>query len=406
MRRDDFARALISGVRAHATNAAHLREELHRQPTLSGREEPAAAWIAERFPVALEMIAETGRIGRIGPAAGPAIAVRAELDALPLDERTGATFAATNGAMHACGHDVHQAALIVLSRAAAELDLPYALVPFLQPREEAYPSGALDIVREGALEARGVAAVLAAHVHPRIPRGAVATGKGPTNAAADEICVVVHGRGGHGAYPHEAANPIGVLSQIVVGLPEVVRRTVSPMHPAVLTVGRFWAGDASNVIPADGSFSGTLRTMDRADRARVHAALRNYVEAQALSFGVTAEITITTGEPVLENDPELVDRVDEQLVAAGFELSEPMRSCGADDFSFYSERIPGVMAFVGVETEDVSPQPSLHHAAFLPDPDAVARVAVALAAAYLGACADLDRRAKLERGGASEGAQR
>lgn len=381
----------------HAAEAAHIREELHRAPTLSGYEEPAAELIASYMPVSMRRVAETGRMGRIGPVDGPAIAVRAELDALPVTERTGAPFQSKNGAMHACGHDVHQAALIAFARAAAECELPYALVPFLQPREEAYPSGALDIMNSGTLREHGVEAVLAAHVHPGIALGSVATGKGPTNAAADEVRVTVHGRGGHGAYPHEAANPIGVLAQIVVGLPEVLRRSVSPMHPTVLTVGEIHAGDIANVIPASGSFSGTLRTMNRDDRSRVQDALRRYVEAQALSFGVTADIEIITGEPVLENDASLVDQVDVQLRAAGFTVSEPMRSCGADDFSFYSEELPGVMAFVGVETEGAVTQPSLHHAAFLPDPDAVRRLALVLAAAYLGSCSDLDRRA-LEAG--------
>lgn len=391
MSREELQRQLFARTAAQAAVLGDIREQLHRAPELSGHEEATAAWIAERIPADMSMIAETGRIGRIGPAEGSAIAVRAELDALPVVEQTGAPFASENGAMHACGHDVHQAALIAFSRAAAECELPYALVPFLQPREEAYPSGALDIVSSGELERQGVAAVIAAHVHPRIPVGAVATGKGPSNAAADEIRVTVRGRGGHGAYPHEAANPIAVLAQLVVGLPELVTRIVSPMHPAVLTVGRFQAGEAANVIPAEGSFSGTLRTMDRADRPRLHAALKRYVEAQAESFGVVGELEIVSGEPVLENDPVLVDLVDERLLDAGFTVSEPMRSCGADDFSFYSERLPGLMAFVGVETVGVDPQPSLHHPEFLPDPDAVRRVALTLAAGYLGACASLDQ---------------
>lgn len=390
MTRDTLRTSLLAATARHAGDAAQIREYLHAHPTLSGEESAASEWIAERLPTHMEVLAETGRIGRIGPAAGPAIAVRAELDALPISERTGVPFASTNGAMHACGHDVHQAALIVFARAAAECDLPYAVVPFLQPREEAYPSGALDIVRSDALNAHHVRAVLAAHVHPRIPVGSVATGKGPTNAAADEIRVTVRGREGHGAYPHEAANPIGVLAQMVGALPELVHRTVSPMRPAVLTIGSLHAGQAANVIPADGSFAGTLRTMYREDREQLHAVLTRFVEGQLASHGMTGGIEIIEGEPVLENDPDLVDLVDAELRSAGFTMSEPMRSCGADDFSFYSERLPGVMAFVGVETPHVEPQPSLHHAEFLPDEDAVRRVALTLAAGYLGACEQLD----------------
>lgn len=396
MTRESLRTALLAATTRHAAAAISLREYLHEHPTLSGEEQAAAEWIVEQMPIPMDVIAETGRIGRIGPTAGAAIAVRAELDALPIRERTGASFASSNGAMHACGHDVHQAALIAFARAAAECELPYAVVPFLQPREEAYPSGALDIVRSGALAAQQVRAVLAAHVHPRIPVGSVATGTGPTNAAADEIRVTVRGREGHGAYPHEAANPIGALAQIAVAMPELVRRTVSPMHPAVLTVGSIQAGHAANVIPAEGHLAGTLRTMYRDDRERVHAALTTFVDGQLAAHGLTGEIQIIEGEPVLENDPDLVGHVDAELHHAGLSVSEPMRSCGADDFSFYSELLPGVMAFVGVETTGVEPQPSLHHAEFLPDTDAVRRLALTLAAGYLGACEQLDRGPALE----------
>lgn len=397
MNRDAFAERLAALTIERIPAAVRDRESLHAAPELSGREGGTSAWIAERMPVPMETVADTGRIGRIGPAGGPAVALRAELDALPVVEATGAPFAATNGAMHACGHDVHQAALIAVAGAAVELareiELPYAVVPFLQPREEAYPSGALDIVRSGALGRHGVGAVVAAHVHPRIPVGSVATGKGPTNAAADEIAVTVRGRGGHGAYPHEAANPIPVLSQMVVGVGEVLRRTVSPMRPAVFTVGRISAGEIANVIPGSGSFAGTLRTMDRADRAHAHAAIREYAEGIAAAHGVEADVTITLGEPVLENDPEFVELVDERLASFGLTPGEPMRSCGADDFSFFSEELPGVMAFVGVETPGAVSQPSLHSADFLPDPDAVRRLALALVSGYLAGCDLLDARA-------------
>lgn len=391
-----LAARLTEAALARIPAAVRDREELHGMAEVSGAEHGTAAWIAERMPTPMDTVAETGRIGRIGPHGGPSVAVRAELDALPVAEATGAPFASTTGVMHACGHDVHQAALLALAGAAAEVEaemgLPYAFVPFLQPREEAYPSGALDIVRSGALARHRVEVVLAAHVHPRIPVGAVATGKGPTNAAADEITVTVRGHGGHGAYPHEAQNPIPVLSQMVIGLTEVLRRTISPMRPAVFTVGRISAGRIANVIPHSGSFAGTLRTMDRSDRENAHTAIRSYAAGMAAAHGVTAEVEITLGEPVLENDAELVDLVDERLRSLGLETSEPMRSCGADDFSFFSEELPGLMAFVGVETTGAVPQPSLHSANFLPDEDAVRRVTLALVSGYLGACDLLDAR--------------
>lgn len=390
--RSEVFRALVRRVEEMSAEAILLRERLHADPRLSGQEEDAAALLAEQLPCEMRRVAGTGRIGRIGPAVGPTIAIRAELDALPIVEATGAPFASTNGAMHACGHDVHQAALVLLARAASGIELPYALAPVLQPREEAYPSGALDVVSSGALDSYDVGVVIAAHVHPGIELGSVATGHGVTNAAADEVRVTVHGTGGHGAYPHEASNPITVLAHIAVGFAEVLNRTVNPMRPAVLTVGSFRSGDVANVIPDRAELSATLRTMDEQDRARVHDALRAYAEGQASSFGITAEVEIIRGEPMLENDSELVDLVDSRLGECGFAVTEPLRSCGADDFSYFSASRPGIMSFVGVRTEGADAQPPLHSRCFLPDEDSVRRVALALVASYIGACDYLDGR--------------
>lgn len=383
----DVASELFAATRKWAAQAGQIREYLHSHPHISGEEGPAAQWLAERFPSPLQEVAPCVYVGRIGPSVGPAVALRAELDALPVVETTGVSFASKNGAMHACGHDVHQAALWAFAHAASEVDLPFGLVPFLQPREEAYPSGALDVVASGAFQREDVGAVCAAHVHPGIPVGSVATGKGPTNASADEVHVEVLGSAGHGAYPHNAANPIAVLGHIITGLADVVQRTVSPMSPAALSIGLVRAGTAANVIPGSARLEATLRTMNEGEREQLHQSISRFVRAQGEAFGVAVSVRIVRGEPVLENDSRLVDAVDPQISAAGLGVTEPMRSCGSDDFSFYCEKWPSVMAFVGVETSGCEGvQPSLHSPDFLPDSDAVSRVALTLAACYLGSC--------------------
>lgn len=363
--------------------ALALRARLHTSPRLSGDEEDTAAAVEEASGIPMERAAGTGRVGRVGPD-GPSVLLRAELDALPVTEATGAAYASTDGTMHACGHDVHLAALVAVVRAARDLVLPVGLVPVLQPREETYPSGARDVVESGVLARYGVAAAVGAHVHPGVVPGTVATGAGVVNAAADEIEIVLRGRGGHGAYPHHAADPVAAMSHVVLALPELVRRTVSPMQPAALSVGHVQAGRPSaNVLPSEARILATMRTTDPHDRVQIQEQVRRLARSQAEAFGVSAEVTVTAGEPVLYNDPALVQLLDRWLLRGGAEPTEPMRSLGADDFSYFGELVPSVMSFVGVTVAGHRTPPPLHHPEFLPTDGAVRDVARALVAGWL-----------------------
>ncbi|WP_405217779.1 M20 family metallopeptidase [Agrococcus sp. Ld7] len=368
--------------------AIQLRHELHAAPQVSGSEHPTTARIARELDTVIrfEPVADAGGVGRIGPQDGPSIALRAELDALPMTETTGASFSAEGEAMHACGHDVHQAALVALLSAAAGLELPVGLVALLQPREESYPSGALDIVRGGVLPRHDIAHVIAAHVHPGVRVGAVAVGGGFINAAADEIEVRIEGRGGHGGYPHEGSDTVAAIAHIALAIPEVVRRTVAPLDPAIISVGTMSAGEgAANVLPASARLFATMRTTDPADREPLFDAVRVMAERTAEAFGTRAEVTRTEGEPVLVNDSGLALGADEWLAQLSVDGAEPMRSLGADDFSYFSEAVPSLMMFVGVETAGQESQPPLHHPRFLPGDEAVGAVARALLAGYLAA---------------------
>ena len=380
-----LAERLATLLAAELPAAIELRHELHSRPELSGAEHGTAAAVAAAIgaPQA-PVIAGTGRLIRIGPQQGPAIAVRAELDALPVTEQTGATWAAANGAMHACGHDVHLAALTALARAATGAALPVALLAVLQPREETTPSGAQEIASSAEFAAQRPAAVVGVHLQHLLPAGTVAAATGTVNAATDDFEILVEGTGGHAGYPHLAADPIPALCQCVIALQLLVSRRIDPTHAAVVAVGSLLAGAASNVIPATATATGTIRTLDAADREFLRRELSQTVEAVCLANGCRGTVTITPAEPALVNDAELTAACRPLLRGAGFTVDEQFRSCGADDFSYYSAVAPAVMLFAGSGTAV-----TLHHPWFLPADDTVGMIAAAMLAGYLAAARPL-----------------
>ena len=356
-------------------------------------------------------MAGTGRLVRIGPPSGPCIAIRAELDALPILEQTGASWAASNGAMHACGHDVHLAALTAFGRAARRIDLPagpaatpsagpaaglpagsaaglpVALLAVLQPSEEAEPSGAREIMASAAFAAQQPGAVIAVHLQPQLPAGTVSALAGTVNASADDFEITVQGAAGHAGYPHLAADPVLALCQVVVALQQIVSRRTDPTHGAVVSVGALEAGQAPNVIPPAATARGTLRALDQADRAAMRKTLREIVEHTCRAHGCQGSVTIDEGEPALVNDAALAAACWPWLHEAGFAADTSFRSCGSDDFAFYGPAAPTLMIFMGTGGQE-----SLHHPRFLPDDKMVGQVASAMLAGYLGAQSLLSAR--------------
>jgi amidohydrolase len=382
---------LLRSLEAELPRALALRERLHTIPEPSHGEHATSSLVAESLGTeSVESIIHTGLLARVG-LPGEAVAVRAELDALPIQEETGSSFASANGFMHACGHDVHMAALAALFRAAwrIEASLPKALAALFQPSEEAYPSGADLIVREGVLEETG--AVVAAHVHPDVPWGSVSVEAGPVNASSDNLRITVEGSGGHGAYPHRAHDPILALSHSIVALQSLVSRRLDPTHAAVFSVGWMRAGSAENVIPGVAEAGGTLRALDPTDREPLRKMAREIVENTARAHGCTARIEVTEGEPATVNDPTLADTAHSLLSEAGFEPAPPMKSCGSDDFGFYGQTLPTLMLFVGIKAGPDTPNVPLHHPRFLPPREAVGAVARAQAVAFTAAATSLDR---------------
>jgi amidohydrolase len=379
----ELSARLRAGVAAELDAAIALRHELHAEPEPSGSEHRTAARVAAALgepdaPAA----AQTGRLIRIGSSGGPCIALRAELDALPITERTGVAWASRNGAMHACGHDVHLAALAAVGRAAraAGSDLPAAMLAVLQPREEAIPSGARDLVTSGALDAHQPAAIVAVHLQHQLPRGTVAAAPGTVNAATDDIHITVQGTGGHAGYPQLAADPVLALCQTVVALQSVVSRRTDPTHATVVSVGMLEAGQAANVIPSTARAWGTVRVLDEADRPGVQRTIREIVEHTCQAFGCRGTVSVDQGEPALVNDQALTAATWPWLRAAGFDVDTTFRSCGADDFSYFTHGRPALMLFLGSGGEH-----ALHHPSFLPADEMVGQAASALLAGYLGA---------------------
>ena len=383
-----LAAKLRAALAAELPAAIELRHELHANPELSGAEYQTAQRVVAALGVtnpdgAMVEVAETGRLVRIG-GDGPCIAVRAELDALPLTEQTGAPWASQTGAMHACGHDVHLAALTALGRAARRLaeagELPVPVLAVLQPREEVIPSGAKDIVRSGQLAAQQPTAIIAVHLQHQLPSGTVAAAVGTVNAATDDFEITVSGTGGHAGYPQLAADPVVALCQTVVALQQIVSRRSDPTHAVVISVGMIEAGQAANVIPHAAVARGTLRVLDEADRPRLHALLREVVEHTCLAFGCQGTVTIDQGEPALVNHEGLTMACWPWLRDAGFTVDTLLRSCGADDFSYFTASAPSLMLFLGTGGPF-----SLHHPAFLPGDELVGQVANAMLAGYLAA---------------------
>jgi amidohydrolase len=366
--------------------ALRERERLHAIAEPSHEEHATARLVAEALGARdVECVLRTGLMARVGPP-GRAVAVRAELDALPIDEETGAPFAATNGSMHACGHDVHLAALVALFRAAGRVEgaLPRPLLAFFQPSEEAYPSGADLVVKEGSLADR-TGAIVAAHVHPEVPWCSVSLEAGAVNASSDNLLIVVEGSGGHSAYPHRGHDPILALSHAIVALQSLVSRRLNPMHAAVFSVGWVRAGTAENVIPDAAEAGGTLRVLNPEDRLPLREMACEIVEHTARAHGCVARVEVTEGEPATVNDARLAEEARSLLPEAGFGLAPAMRSCGSDDFGFYGLLAPTLMMFVGLAGAPGAPDVPLHHPRFLPPEEAVLAVARAQAVAFAAA---------------------
>ncbi|HTQ67936.1 MAG TPA: M20 family metallopeptidase [Solirubrobacteraceae bacterium] len=386
MDRERLLGRLLEQLDRELPEAVELRHRLHRNPELAHQERATLELVAERLPVPCRTVAGTGGAAIVGAADGAPVAVRAELDGLPLREETGSEFTATGETMHACGHDVHMAGLVALARAAHSLgdELPVGLLALLQPSEEAYPSGAQQLAR-GELAQLAPRAVVAAHVHPELAWGTVGLAEGVVNASCDAVEITVRGRPSHGAYPHLGRDPILALAEVVVSLHAQVGRRIDPIGAAVLTVGTIEGGSAENLIPPQARARAALRAHDPAHRDLLRELVLEVSEGVAAAHGCTASVDITAGEPQLENDAAIVIRARELLEVSGLSPAARWSSCGSDDFAFFGEVAPIAMAFVGLDGAEGFRVRPLHHPELLVPDAAVGAVARAQAVLYCAA---------------------
>ncbi|WP_105037022.1 M20 metallopeptidase family protein [Cryobacterium aureum] len=379
----------ISMLETVLPEAVELRHRIHAEPRLGGDEFDTRDEILRALGMPGAQFIHEGFVLRVGDAKGPVIAIRSELDALPIQECSEVPWQSRRANVaHLCGHDVHMAALVAVTRV---LDMVRPPVPFLavfQPREETYPSGAKDFVDNPTMLAHDIRAMIGVHLQPAIPEGWISSAAGAINAAADNFDILVHGRPAHGAYPHLGDDTVLAAAAIVQSLQQVVARRIDPMNPMVITVGRISGGDSHNAMPSQVSLQGTIRSYSQSESRLIHGLVNTIVRSTAEAYGCTAEVVISIGEPVLRNNVELAEGLSAQLRSNDFMESAPVRSCGADDFAFFSALMPSLMVFAGAGDGDPG-SPGLHHPRFAPDDTSVRQVAQVMLLAYFAAARTL-----------------
>ena len=347
---------LLHALQARAGEFIRLRRDIHRHPELAFEEHRTAALVADKLEgwgYAVERgIGGTGVVGTLVRGSGTRrLGLRADMDALPIDEASGAEWASGRaGVMHACGHDGHTAMLLAAARHLAEQgSFDGTLQLIFQPAEEG-GGGALRMMDDGLFERFPCDAVFAMHNMPGIAQGRLVLREGPAMASSDYATITLTGFGGHGAMPHRAADPIVAAASIVMALQTIVSRNIDPLQAAVVTVGAMHAGQANNVIPASATLELSVRALDREVRATVERRLKALVAAQAESFGVTAQVDWKPGYAVLVNTPAetaFAREVAVELVGADAVTLQGPPLTGSEDFAFMLERVPGSYLLIG-----------------------------------------------------------
>jgi amidohydrolase len=371
-REDDVLNRLLQRLDELHPEMIETRRDLHMHPELSFQEERTPRVIAERLEeLGIEVRTGVGGRGVVGVlkggSPGRTIALRADFDALPIQEENDVPYASqVSGVMHACGHDVHTATLLGVARALSEVreSLAGNVVFVHQFAEEVTPGGAKSMIEDGCLD--GVDAIYGAHVLSTLPCGKVGIRPGNAMAAADVFEVTVRGRGGHGAMPHNATDPIVIASQLVLGLQQIVSRTVDPLKPAVVTVGSLHAGSAFNVIPETATLRGTVRTFDAGVRDDIEAAIARIAEGVCAAGGATCEVVYGRGYPALRNHQqptETVERIARDLLGdEAVSREEPVM--GGEDFAYYLEKVPGTFFYYGGGNDELGMTYPHHHPRF------------------------------------------
>ncbi|PXX66395.1 amidohydrolase [Nocardia tenerifensis] len=336
----------------HASDLVQWRRHIHANPELSRTEfattEFVSSWLIKAGLTPRPLPGGTGMICDIGPE-GPRIGLRADMDALPLQEFTGLSFASTvPGVSHACGHDAHTTILLGTALALAEVpELPVGVRLVFQPAEEVMPGGAIDVVATGAME--GVERIFALHCDPRLEVGRVGIRVGAITSAADTVELVLDSPGGHTSRPHLTSDLVYAIGTVITGLPGLLSRRIDPRTSTVMVWGAVSAGKAPNAIPQTGMLTGTVRTGDHATWSLLEPMVREIVDGLLAPTGVRYQLNYRRGVPPVVNDEQSTRMFEDAIRRLGPDaLADTMQSGGGEDFSWYLEEVPGAMARLGV----------------------------------------------------------
>ena len=358
------------------------RHHLHAHPELSFQEHETMKWIGEKlkeYQIDFQSgIAKTGIVA-ILKGKNPdkkIIALRADIDALPIQEENTVSYKSKNpGVMHACGHDVHTASLLGTIRILNELkDSWEGTIKFIfQPAEEKLPGGASLLIKEGVLKNPDVNYILGQHVMPQLSVGKIGFRSGMYMASSDEIHLIIKGKGGHAAIPEMVIDPVLIMAHIITSLQQVVSRNANPKIPSVLSFGKVIAQGATNVIPDYVLVEGTFRTMDEQWRSEAHEKIKKITTSVAEAMGGSCECKIVKGYPLLKNNPELTNRLQEAAIDyVGKEnVVELDRWMASEDFAYYSQEIPACFYRLGVRNEEKGIISPVHTSTFNIDEQAL-----------------------------------
>jgi amidohydrolase len=356
---------IITSIKAHARKVfdevVKLRRRLHQYPELAFEEYQTAKVVADYLKAlgieVQEGIAQTGVVGLLrGGKPGAIIALRADMDALPIQEANATAYVSQiAGKMHACGHDVHTASLLgsayILS--AMKETISGTIKFIFQPSEEKAPGGASVMIKEGVLQNPAPQVILGQHVAPNIEVGKIGLRSGEYMASADEIRITVEGKGGHGAQPQNCIDPVVITAHLIVALQQLVSRVADPRIPSVLTFGKIEAKGATNIIPNSVYLEGTFRTFDEAWRTKAHEWIEKTVKGLVESMGGKAKLELKKGYPVLHNNIALTQQIREWVADyVGAENIEDLPIwMASEDFAFYTRHLPGCFYRLGTRNE-------------------------------------------------------
>jgi len=357
-----------------------LRREIHSKPELAFEEFQTSALVKKclsSWGIEFTEMAKTGVVAMIqGGKPGKTIALRGDMDALPILEENDVPYVSKNaGKMHACGHDVHTSSLLGTAKIlnSHRQELPGAIKLIFQPSEERTPGGASVMIREGVLANPDVKNIIGQHVMPLLDTGKIGIRPGMYMASADEIYLTIHGKGGHGAHPHMTIDPVAIAAQVIVAAQTIISRRLDPRIPAVLTFGKVIANGATNVIPDKVLIEGTFRTMDEPNRELAHRLIEETIQGISKSMGGKADLSIEKGYPVLFNDEMLTARTRASIEE--FMGKENVVDLdlwmAAEDFAWYTHQVPGCFYRLGTRNESKGIVHGLHTSRFNVDEDAL-----------------------------------